>query len=503
MNRMVIILVMLLILIPIDNNAIDSIVEEKSDVHHGKTLYVGGDGPNNYTKIQDAIDNASDGDTIVVYPKIYKENLLLQKQLALIGIDYPVIDAHGKDGITIMAENCIVDEFKIMNGSNGTVILSDDNIISNNIIENNNHSDVRSAGVYILNSVRNRIINNTISYNKNGIILHNSSQNIISYNNISGHIYWHGIWIINSIGNNISSNSFFNNDFHILGSSSHKNSIYQNFFISLNGSVLSLHGNINIIYNNTFKYLTGIWISGINDEFIYNNASESRIFLKGENATIKNNILRSIYIEGGNLSQFLHEISNNTCEGKEIYYIKNMHNIIIPKNVSQVIIVNCSNIIIENLSFINTAGIEIIYSSNVTVANNVIAKNGEGIYMLHSNNVVITHNKIVENSEGIRIIFSKGIKIVNNNISSNFRAFFWWGAFFCLVKNNNLIDNRYEHEIGNSFFNFWLHNYWDEWYLPVPKPILVCIVIPKLFMICPCFPWLNFDWLPALKPIEV
>ena len=30
--------------------------------HDGKILYVGGDGPDNYTRIQDAINNASDGD---------------------------------------------------------------------------------------------------------------------------------------------------------------------------------------------------------------------------------------------------------------------------------------------------------------------------------------------------------------------------------------------------------------------------------------------------------
>ena len=33
----------------------------------GTILYVGGDGPGNYTKIQDAIENATSGDTIFVY----------------------------------------------------------------------------------------------------------------------------------------------------------------------------------------------------------------------------------------------------------------------------------------------------------------------------------------------------------------------------------------------------------------------------------------------------
>ncbi|KAA0009241.1 MAG: hypothetical protein FE036_00850, partial [Thermoplasmata archaeon] len=43
-------------------------------------LYVGGSGPNNYTKIQDAIDNASNGDTIKVYNGIYKENVVINKE---------------------------------------------------------------------------------------------------------------------------------------------------------------------------------------------------------------------------------------------------------------------------------------------------------------------------------------------------------------------------------------------------------------------------------------
>ena len=39
-------------------------------VSRGNTLYVGGSGPGNYTKIQDAIDNTSDGDTVFVYKGI-------------------------------------------------------------------------------------------------------------------------------------------------------------------------------------------------------------------------------------------------------------------------------------------------------------------------------------------------------------------------------------------------------------------------------------------------
>ena len=39
--------------------------------HPGNTLYVGGYGPGNYSKIQYAVENATSGDTIYVYSKIY------------------------------------------------------------------------------------------------------------------------------------------------------------------------------------------------------------------------------------------------------------------------------------------------------------------------------------------------------------------------------------------------------------------------------------------------
>ncbi|UCD13765.1 MAG: hypothetical protein JSW60_09460 [Thermoplasmatales archaeon] len=44
-----------------------TVVEKSIISFDGKTLYVGGDGPGNYSKIQDAIDNASDGDTVSVF----------------------------------------------------------------------------------------------------------------------------------------------------------------------------------------------------------------------------------------------------------------------------------------------------------------------------------------------------------------------------------------------------------------------------------------------------
>lgn len=42
----------------------------------GKTLYVGGSGPGNYTTIQSAINESSNGDTVFVYSGIYYDNVI-------------------------------------------------------------------------------------------------------------------------------------------------------------------------------------------------------------------------------------------------------------------------------------------------------------------------------------------------------------------------------------------------------------------------------------------
>jgi hypothetical protein len=61
------------------NTSITDTREQTSTLGRGKTLYVGGDGDGNYTRIQDAIDNASDEDTVFVYDDSspYYENVVV------------------------------------------------------------------------------------------------------------------------------------------------------------------------------------------------------------------------------------------------------------------------------------------------------------------------------------------------------------------------------------------------------------------------------------------
>src|SRR5512144_3208914 len=64
--------------------------------------------PKDFTKIQDAIDSAGSGDTIIVSKGHYQENLVIQNKhdLKILGKGFPIIDASsGNIGISFVASN--------------------------------------------------------------------------------------------------------------------------------------------------------------------------------------------------------------------------------------------------------------------------------------------------------------------------------------------------------------------------------------------------------------
>ncbi len=150
------------------------------------------------SSIQKAIDIAEHGDTILVYPGIYKEkNIIIQKSITLRGIDYPVLDGENKYAIiSIKANNTIIEGFKMQHTGRseirdlGAIMIYDSYKVAaiNNILEDTNF------GVYVQNSKRCTIKGNSITaYGKdelqsgNGIHCWRSDSLIIIGNKIRGH----------------------------------------------------------------------------------------------------------------------------------------------------------------------------------------------------------------------------------------------------------------------------------------------------------------------------
>jgi len=88
---------------------------------NGDTLYVGGDGPGNYTTIQHAVNMANDGDTVFVYNGTYVENVLIEdKSITLVGEDknttIVVSAGMSEDIIAIIADDVNINGFTVKKG---------------------------------------------------------------------------------------------------------------------------------------------------------------------------------------------------------------------------------------------------------------------------------------------------------------------------------------------------------------------------------------------------
>lgn len=103
MNRKGLAIGLFLILIWISIIPISAMDIKKSSqlTSSGNWLYVGGSGSGNYTKIQDAVDNASVGDTVFVYDDSspYYESVVINTSILLLGEsrDTTIIDAEAED----------------------------------------------------------------------------------------------------------------------------------------------------------------------------------------------------------------------------------------------------------------------------------------------------------------------------------------------------------------------------------------------------------------------
>lgn len=84
-----------------------------SEEGEGRTIIVDDYGEAEYTRIQDAIDNSTDGDTIRVWAGVYNESIRMNRSLSLIGNGTEttfLIGQHDKPTISVIANNSVVSE---------------------------------------------------------------------------------------------------------------------------------------------------------------------------------------------------------------------------------------------------------------------------------------------------------------------------------------------------------------------------------------------------------
>ena len=172
------------------------------EVLSAETLYVDGNAGDDgdgtqetpFNRIQDAINAAEGRDSIRVYEGVYKENVIINRTVNVIGngSGSTAIDGEGSDVVVKVTANWVnISGFKIIGGGGTTwppeqedagIKVEADHV---QIFENN-CSFNGWTGILLTDAHSSRIFNNTInSNNDNGIKLVSSHHNVLSGNNIS------------------------------------------------------------------------------------------------------------------------------------------------------------------------------------------------------------------------------------------------------------------------------------------------------------------------------
>lgn len=289
----------------------------------GNILYVGGSGEGNYSKIQDAINDANDGDIIFVYDDSspYYENIVIDKRISLIGENKytTIIDGSKKDDVVRILEDGVkIEGFTIRNSEKafekaGIVVMHSNNVvIENNIIADNGDQGIR---IY-------------------------ASNNVVIRKNIIANNTYYGIWLYYSKNNSIINNKFINNGIvlrespfafffhHIENNTVNGKRLYYHYnrknfeiddkagqIILVNCSNVSIK-NIKISHASIGIQLTySSHISILNGSFCDNNLNGIRLYYSNNN-TISFNYLAengwsglSLWFSSNNL------ISHNTIDG--------------------------------------------------------------------------------------------------------------------------------------------------------------------------------------------
>ena len=252
----------------------------------GDILHVGGDGNGNYSTIQIAIDNANNGDIIIVHQGIYYENLLVDKQLKIIGenakiktneillicsyitIEGFIIEGYDKNNCINCIGNYIIIKNNTIKRFDISIFVSGDNCkIFDNSINNSYY------GVYLNKNKKTDIKNNVIKNNWYGIWCENTYNTYISFNDFS-YNEWYAVWM-EGINGEINRNNFEYNWYSIY--------LYNSLNFSLNNNTMfnNMHGSqfvnssynifcFNNVYNNQHFGIFFGWRSKINDIFSNN-----------------------------------------------------------------------------------------------------------------------------------------------------------------------------------------------------------------------------------------
>jgi parallel beta-helix repeat protein len=420
--------------------------ESSYGASRGNWLYVGGSGPGNYTSIQDAIDNTTDGDTVYVFPGTYAERIVIPNTISLLGSNASttVIDGeyNNDEIITCIGSDIIISGFTIQKSTfNHSCILINHTagcVIDGNIIQDTG-SGITTRNAHNISITQNSFYQISNGYAKGG-----------------------GVHLVKSSYCEVLENRFINNQ------NQTKN---ENIGIAIYTDD-DCH-RCTLSQNTISFWMCGIYIYGTHLLITHNEildttygAADALTSLHGcttKQVTIRQNLFK-------NNKQGIH-----LC-GSTDYSIEN--------NVIQ-------NSSLVGIYILEDTWVGVI-PENVSIKDNHIMDSVQGIVSENSINMTIEGNHIHHNTLGLLLHYNTVTSVKRNTFQDNNKNVFYLWAFFPM----SLIPVKVPR------FD---RNFWDQPH-ESPYPIAgrlglfePCIFFDPIHI----FPWVTFDWHPAEDPYDI
>jgi nitrous oxidase accessory protein len=318
--------------------------------------------------IKAAIAKAMHGDTVLVYPGMYKEkNLVIDKKIWLIGIDYPTVDGENKyENISIKSPGVLVQGFKVINS--GVSSIEDfagikiyntrDVIIRNNKLDNTffgiysqygtnctfENNEIRAHnleeqqsgnGIHCWKSDSMRIIGNQISGHRDGIYFEFVTNSLIWRNDSQKNLRY-GLHFMFSNHDSYVTNIFKNNGAGVAVMFSHHVKMFNNHFEenwgdAAYGILLKEISDSHIENNRFVKNTIGIYMEGVSRLQMKKNSFERngwamKIQASCMDITVSsNNFLGNTFDVGTNGSLVLNTFNGNYWDKYEGYDLNKNH----------------------------------------------------------------------------------------------------------------------------------------------------------------------------------
>ena len=277
-----------------------------------RTIVVGKDQP--ITSIRKAIGLAKEKDTILVKAGVYKEgNILINKNIILLGQNYPVLDGENKfEILTVSGVNITIKGFQLQNCGQSAMndYASIKVIDSKNVLIEDNRVINSFFGIHFSNSSFVTIRHNTVSGSPtseqntgNGIHLWKCNNALIENNHVTGHrdgIYFEFV-TESTIQNNLSEKNIryglhfmFSNDDNYLNNTFNNNgagvAVMYSHKVKMEGNKFEM---------NWGPASYGILLKDITDSYIHNNTfykNSVGIHMEGSSRI---DVLKNVFEENG------------------------------------------------------------------------------------------------------------------------------------------------------------------------------------------------------------